>query len=93
MEVLGEAVHGLRKRAMLDEADAWISCQKQGQKRVPTKDGQFYWRTLQTENMVEGGTESRLIQQAMKSVVKGLKLSTFLAERPAKVDLESTTND
>jgi len=86
LEVLGEAVHDWRKRAMLDEADAWISCQK----RFPTKDGLFGWRTLQTENTVEGETESGLIQ-TMKSVVKKLKLPTFLAARPEKIDSESTT--
>jgi hypothetical protein len=72
---------------MVDQTDAWISYQK----RFPTKDGQFGWRTLQTENTVEGETVSGSIQM-MKSVVKKLKLQMFLAARPEKIDSESTTN-
>jgi hypothetical protein len=63
---------------MLDEANGWISYQE----CIPTKDGQFGWRTLQTENTVEGETESGL--KTMKSVVKKLKLPTFLAARSEK---------
>jgi hypothetical protein len=68
---------------MLDEADVWIS----NQERIPTKDGQFGWGTLQKENTVEGETGSGL--KTRKSVVKKLKL---LAARPEKRDSESKTN-
>jgi hypothetical protein len=81
---LGEAVHDQREQALSNQADAWISCQK----GVPANAGQFGWRTLQTENMVEGETESGLVR-TMKSVVK--KLPTFLAVGQEEIDSESTT--
>jgi hypothetical protein len=72
---------------MLDEADAWISYQK----HFPAKDGQFGWRKLQTENMVEGEKVSGSIQM-MKSVLKKLKLQMFLAAHPEKTDSKSITD-
>jgi hypothetical protein len=87
LAVLEGAVHDQRKRVMLEEADAWISYQR----HFPTKVGQFGWRTLQTENTVEGEAVFGSIQM-MKPVVKKLKLQTFPAARSEKIDSESTTN-
>jgi hypothetical protein len=72
---------------VLDEADTWISYRR----HFPTKVGQFGWRTLQTENTVEGEAMFGSVQM-MKPVLKKLKLLTFPAARSENIDSESTTN-